>query len=229
MTARLLPAVVWAWAGCAGGGEIADAGCVPATCAATCATQGFRDGVCDPGFCLCSGAFDADADADDGGATEADAEADAADEAADEAGPEDAAAESGCEGFDSAGVAGAYSGTFAGFIHALGTDGPMEGSVEFVMTETGPGAWSFDGTLSGSAMGGVYPWSCSVQGVADCERILGVFYDGSVEIERVVYGFEGTMGSTFAPYRFPAGTFTGSCTDCPFPVTGDGTWTANHM
>ena len=225
----LLWAAICAGAGCADGDGPADAGCVPASCAASCAAAGYRDGMCDGALCRCSGAFDADAGVEDGDTAEAEAEAEAADDAADEAGPEDVGVESGCEGFDSAGVAGGYSGTFAGMIRSPVGDGPMEGDVDFVMEETGPGAWSFDGTMRGTAMGGVYPWSCSVQGLADCERLVGVFYDGVVEIEGAPYGFEGTMGASFEPYRFPDGTFAGSCTDCPFPVTGDGTWTATHL
>jgi len=224
----LLLAAVWTGMGCGDDAGPADGGCVPATCAAGCAELGYGDSVCTAGICRCLAPFDADADADGDDAARDDVGV--ADEAtAEEVGPEDVGGESACEGFDAAGVSGTYHGTFAGTISSPIGDGPMEGDVDFVMTETSPGAWSFDGTMSGTAMGGAYPWSCRVQGLGDCGRIMGMFYDGTVEIERVTYGFEGTLASSFEPYRFPDGGFSGRCTDCPFEVTGVGTWTASHL
>jgi hypothetical protein len=212
-----------------GGGSSGDAGtCDPAECAASCAEAGYGSATCVDGLCQCTGRLDAGGDTDaaeDAGTEDVTVEDEGADEAEAvaeaEAGP--------CDGIDVAAVSGAYAGTFAGTIHAMGTDYPMEGSVEFTMTESAPGEWTFDGAMAGTAMGGVYEWTSGVQGDADCAGLAGLFYDGMVSVEGTDYHFGGTMESGFVPYSFPDGTFEGTCTDCPVPVTGDGTWDTSHL
>jgi hypothetical protein len=78
-------------------------------------------------------------------------------------------------------------------------------------------------------MGGLYAWTSGIQGSIDCTSLTGLFYDGAVTVEGTEYHFEGTMESSFEPYAFPDGTFSGSCTDCPETVTGAGTWNATHL
>ncbi|MBN1773262.1 MAG: hypothetical protein JXB32_18515 [Deltaproteobacteria bacterium] len=225
----LAPAVLGLACSTAGGGDDACA-CVPAECARECLEYGYRVGECVAGICRCSDPHDPDADADapddvaeDGAVEEAEVEAEA--DASEEDGASDVPT---CEGFDLDAVPGSYSGTFAGTIHALGEDYPMDGDVTFRVEAGGVTSWTFDGTMSGTAMGGAYGWNSRIQGSLDCERLDGDFYEGVVSVEGTDYHFGGTMQSSFVPYGCPDGTFAGTCTDCPVPVTGDGTWSVTH-
>jgi hypothetical protein len=66
-SASLLLAGVLVVAGCSGGDDDSDTGaCVPTECARSCFDSGYAVGQCTAeGLCRCSGAHDADADADD--------------------------------------------------------------------------------------------------------------------------------------------------------------------
>ncbi|MBI5501260.1 MAG: hypothetical protein HY907_13520 [Deltaproteobacteria bacterium] len=217
-------------AACAGGGsgEADTSTCVPAECAAACLAAGRAEGVCVGDLCQCSGILDAGAEtADADSSADADAEADAETEADAEA---EAETEDPCSRFDLAQVPGEYAGTFLGALDYGGLLFPLGGDVTFTMEGGGsPGHWTFDGRMEGTAMGGLYVWSSGVQGTADCETLSGLFYDGTVDVDGTTYHFEGTMTSSFEPYVFPDGTFEGACTDCPDPVTGNGTWNATHL
>ena len=131
-----------------------------------------------------------------------------------------------CDGIDTAAVAGIYSGTFMGFIHFI-DDYPMSGNVFFTLTPAAGESWTFDGSMYGTAEGG-YIWSSGVQGSADCGGLSGAFYDGTVTFDSVDYSFSGTMESGFMPFVFTPGTFEGICDDLPI-ITGDGSWSANHI
>ncbi|MBI5487187.1 MAG: hypothetical protein HY905_07625 [Deltaproteobacteria bacterium] len=217
-------------AACAGGGSgQTDAStCVPADCVAACLAAGRAEGVCVRDMCQCSGTPDGGAEAEaDAGAETADAETEAE---ADAEGDAEAEADDPCSRFDAAAVPGDYAGTFLGGLDYGGLLFPLGGDVTFTMEEGGsPGHWTFDGRMEGTAFGGLYVWSSGVQGTADCDSLSGLFYDGTVDVDGTIYHFEGTMESSFEPYTFPDGTFSGSCTDCPDPVTGDGTWNATQL
>ncbi|MFH1437684.1 MAG: hypothetical protein ABIJ56_18400 [Pseudomonadota bacterium] len=220
-------------------GEEADL-CDRELCNQQCQAAGHLVGVCYNNVCECLGTADADAEAEpemidviDAGAdpdldTLADIEVDPDIVEVTDVPAEDVLSDysASCDGIDTAAMAGIYSGTFMGFIHFI-EDYPMSGNVFFTLTPAAGESWTFDGSMYGTAEGG-YIWSSGVQGIADCGRLSGAFYDGTVTIESVDYHFSGTMESGFMPYIFTPGTFEGVCDDLPI-ITGDGSWSANHI
>ena len=214
--------------------------CDAALCNQQCLAAGHLVGRCNDNACECLGTADADAEAEpemidviDVGAdpdldTLADIEVDPDIVEVTDVPAEDVPGDStaSCDGIDMAAMAGIYSGTFMGFIHFI-DDYPMSGNVFFTLTPAAGESWTFDGSMYGTAEGG-YVWSSGVQGTADCGGLAGAFYDGTVTIGIEVYHFSGTMESGFTPYIFTPGTFEGVCDDLPV-ITGDGSWSANHI
>jgi hypothetical protein len=127
-------------------------------------------------------------------------------------------------------VQGNYQGTWSGTWTCGSTAQSISGTVKFSLSPMSGDAYKMQGTMSGTASGGI-PFSSSITGQMLCTSLSASLPDIIVGSGAIIYKGTGTMAGTYmtvtSPKGFKNGTFsikesTGKC-------TASGTWTATHQ